>query len=62
MRVGKGCSRIIFRADPRPGVIETFDRVLIAGFLAGTVLDRERDIDINSETARLLRMTLRSRA
>ena len=41
--------------------VATFDRVLIAGFLARTVPDRGRDLDLNEETARLLRMTLRSR-
>jgi hypothetical protein len=40
----------------------TFDRVLIAGFLAENVLDRGRDFNLNEETARLLRMRLRSRA
>jgi hypothetical protein len=34
---------------------------LIAGFLADTVLDRGHALDINEETARVLRMTLRSR-
>jgi hypothetical protein len=51
-------------ADPaRPrAFVTTFDRVLVAGFLAEPVSDRGRDIDLNEETARLLRMSLRSRA
>ena len=46
-------------ARPR-AFVSTFDRVLIAGFLAETVADRGRDIDLNVETARLLRGALRS--
>jgi hypothetical protein len=42
--------------------VSTFDRVLIAGFLAGNVPDRGGDLDLNDETARLFRMKLRSRA
>ena len=42
--------------------VSTFDRVLIAGFLADNVPDRGRDLDLNEETARLLGMRLRSRA
>ena len=42
--------------------VTTFDRLLIAGFVAGTVPDRGRDLDLNAETARLLRTALRSRA
>jgi hypothetical protein len=42
--------------------VDTFDRILVAGFLADDVLDRGRVLDLNEETARLLRMTLRSRA
>lgn len=41
--------------------VDTFDRILVAGFLADHVSDRGRDLDINDETSRLLRMTLRSR-
>ena len=48
-------------ARPR-AFVSTFDRVLIAGFLAETVADRGRDLDLNAETARLLRGALRSRA
>lgn len=42
--------------------VGTFDRVLIAGFLTGHVSDRGRDLNLNGETARLLRMTLESKA
>jgi len=41
--------------------VDTFDRILIAGFVAGHVPDRGHDLDINEETARVLRMTLRSK-
>jgi hypothetical protein len=47
---------------PRPrAFVSTFDRVLIAGFLAENVLDRGRTLNLNEETARLLRMRLRAR-
>ncbi len=47
---------------PRDGpFVDTFDRILIAGFAAEHVSDRGHDLDINGETARLLRMTPRSR-
>lgn len=52
-------------APPQPrarAFVDTFDRVLVAGFLADIVSDRGRDLDINGETARLVRMTLRSKA
>ena len=39
--------------------VDTFDRVLIAGFVADAVKDRGRAVDVNDETARVLRMTLR---
>lgn len=39
--------------------VDTFDRVLIAGFVADEVRDRGRQVDINEETARVLRSTLR---
>lgn len=42
--------------------VDTFDRILVAGFLANEVSDKGRDLDVNDETSRLLRMTLRSRA
>lgn len=48
-------------ARPR-AFVSTFDRVLIAGFLADTVADRRRDLDLNAETARLLRGALRTGA
>lgn len=41
--------------------VGTFDRILVAGFLADTLSDRGHALDINDETARVLRMTLRSR-
>lgn len=41
--------------------VDTFDRILVAGFLANEVSDRGRDLDINDETSRVLRMTLRSK-
>ena len=41
--------------------VDTFDRILIAGFMAEHVSDRGRTLDINEETARVLRMTLRSK-
>jgi hypothetical protein len=43
------------------GFVDTFDRVLVAGFVAPHVSDRGRDLDINVETARLFRTTLRSK-
>lgn len=42
--------------------VDTFDRILIAGFLADEVSNMGRYVDINDETSRLHRMTLRSRA
>lgn len=42
--------------------VDTFDRILVAGFFTDPVSDRGRTVDVNDETARLLRMTLRSRA
>ena len=33
-------------------LVDTFDRVLVAGFLAGHVSERGRDLDINDETSR----------
>ena len=42
--------------------VGTFDRILVAGLLADNVSDRGHVLDINEETARALRMTLRSRA
>lgn len=43
------------------GFVDTFDRILIAGFVADHLSARGHDLDINEETARLLRMTLRSK-
>lgn len=67
---GAACSLIALSRDPvsKPArararaFVTTFDRVLIAGFLAENVSDRGRAVDLNEETARLLRMTLKSRA
>jgi hypothetical protein len=65
---GAACSLIALSRDPNSeptrarAFVTTFDRLLIAGFLAETVSDRGRAIDLNEETARLLRMTLQSRA
>lgn len=42
--------------------VDTFDRILVAGFLTDDISDRGRVLDLNDETARLLRTTLRSRA
>ena len=57
-----GASRRALPQLPRArAFVETFDRILIAGFVAGHVSDRGHDLDINDETARLLRMTLRSK-
>jgi hypothetical protein len=50
--------------DPPPrarAYVDTFDRVLIAGFVADHVRDRGRAVDVNEETARVLRMTLRQK-
>lgn len=56
-----GASRRPLPQPPRArAFVDTFDRILIAGFVAGHVPDRGHDLDINEETARLLRMTLRS--
>lgn len=41
--------------------VDTFDRILVAGFLADRVSDRGHDLDINDETSRLLRMPLRAK-
>ena len=65
---GAACSLIALSREPvsKPArtraFVTTFDRVLIAGFLAENVSDRGRAVDLNEETARLLRMTLKSRA
>ena len=57
-----GTSRRPLPQPPRVrAFVDTFDRILIAGFVAGHVSDRGHDLDINAETARLLRMRLRSR-
>lgn len=62
---GCGMNTASRRALPQPtrarAFVETFDRVLVAGFVAPHVPDRGRDLDINEETARLFRMTLRSK-
>jgi hypothetical protein len=62
---GCGVTGASHRALPQPprarAFVETFDRILIAGFVAGHVSDRGHDLDINEETARVLRMTLRSK-
>lgn len=62
---GCGVTTASRRSPPRPtrarAFVDTFDRILIAGFLAGHMSDRGRDLDLNEETARLLRMTLRSK-
>lgn len=42
--------------------VGTFDRVLIAGFLAAPVSDRGRSLDVNTETARMIRMALQAEA
>lgn len=48
---------------PRPrAFVSAFDRILVAGFVAAPVSDRGNDLDLNAETARLLRTTLRSKA
>jgi hypothetical protein len=61
---GCGVTGAASRPLPQPSraraFVDTFDRILIAGFVAGHVSDRGHDLDINEETARLLRMTLRS--
>ena len=62
---GCGVTGTSHRALPQPpaarAFVDTFDRILIAGFEAGHVSDRGHDLDINEETARVLRMTLRSK-
>lgn len=63
---GTGCGAAAASRRPLPqaararAFVDTFDRVLIAGFQAGHVSDRGHDLDVNEETARLLRMALRS--
>lgn len=65
---GAACSLIALSRDPASSptraraFVSTFDRVLIAGFVAENVPDRGRDLNLNQETARLLRMKLRSGA
>jgi hypothetical protein len=65
--VSAACGLIAASRAPDPGpsrpraFVTTFDRVLVAGFFAGKVPDGRRDIDLNEETSRLLRMALRSR-
>ena len=63
---GCGVTATSHRALPQPprarAFVDTFDRILIAGFVAGHVSDRGHDLDINEETARVLRMTLRSKS
>ena len=57
-----GASHRALPQSPRArAFVDTFDRILIAGFVAGHVSDRGHDLDINEETARVLRMTLRSK-
>ena len=62
---GCGVTGTSHRELPQPprarAFVDTFDRILIAGFVAGHVSDRGHDLDINEETARVLRMTLRSK-
>lgn len=62
---GCGVTTASRRSPPLPirarAFVDTFDRILIAGFVAGHVSDRGHDLDLNEETARLLRMTLRSK-
>jgi hypothetical protein len=61
---GGGVTGTASRPLPQPSraraFVDTFDRMLIAGFVAGHVSDRGHDLDINEESARLLRMTLGS--
>ena len=64
--LGAACGFTGSRApSPEPtrarAYLGTFDRILIAGFLAEHVPGRGRDLDLNAETSRLLRMTLRSK-
>lgn len=56
-----GASRPLPQLPPARAFVDTFDRILIAGFVAGHVSDRGHDLDINEETSRVLRMTLRSK-
>ena len=62
---GCGVTGTSHRTIPQPprarAFVDTFDRILIAGFVAGHVSDHGHDLDINEETARVLRMTLRSK-
>lgn len=51
-------SRLEVALPPRPGVTARFDRVLVAGFIAGFVSDRGGRLDLNEETARLVRTAL----
>ena len=66
--VSAACGLMAASRGPDPGpprpraYVTTFDRVLIAGFFGETFADGRRDVDLNEETSRLLRMTLRSRA
>jgi hypothetical protein len=63
-----GCASATVARGPRSqpmrarAFVDTFDRILVAGFLADHISDRRRDLDVNDETSRLLRMTLRTRA
>ena len=41
------------------GFVDTFDRILIAGFISNQATDRGRALDINAEAVRLLRTKLR---
>ena len=62
---GCGATGTSHRTLPQPryarAFVDTFDRVLIAGFVAEDVSDRGHELDINEETARVLRITLRSK-
>lgn len=55
-------SRVQIASSGRQTPAVGFDRVLVAGFVAGLVSDRREEIDVNQETARFLRMALRSKA
>ena len=62
---GCGVTGTSHRALPQPprarAFVDTFDQILIAGFVAGHVPDRGHDLDINEETARVLHMAFRSK-
>jgi hypothetical protein len=54
-------ARVAIDPPARSTAVFGSDRVLVAGFIAGFVADRRGNVDVNTETARFVRMELRSK-